>query len=173
MGMLGRWRNRSKRGRIWQLDRLAVSEGMIRALPLLAAALAAAPIAAQPTEGNAEIRAAAQAFDDAQVHGDRATLEAMLAPDFLFVRGSGRIGDRHDFIAGFTDPKSKLEPFVITDRLFVRVSPDVAIVGGEAWVKGSDAGKKFADHFRYSDTFVRRDGRWTVIYTQVTGLPTK
>jgi ketosteroid isomerase-like protein len=146
---------------------------MIRALPLLVAALAAAPVPAQVAGDNTEIRAAAQAFDDAQVHGDRAVLEAMLADDFLFVRGSGRVGDRREFIAGFTDPKSKLDPFQITDRLFVRVSTDVAIVGGEAWVKGSDGKKRFADHFRYSDTFAKRDGHWVVVYTQVTGLPAK
>jgi ketosteroid isomerase-like protein len=146
---------------------------MIRALPLLVAALAAAPVPAQPAEGNAEILAAAKAFDDAQVHGDRAALEALLAEDFLFVRGSGRIGDRREFVAGFTDPRSKLDPFEISDRLFLRVSADVAIVGGEAWVKGSDGNKRFADHFRYADTFARRGGKWVVVYTQVTGLPAK
>jgi ketosteroid isomerase-like protein len=146
---------------------------MIRALPLLVAALAAAPVPAQLAEGNAEILAAAKAFDDAQLHGDRAALEALLANDFLFVRGSGRVGDRRDFIAGFTDPKSKLDPFEISDRLFVRVSTDVAIVGGEAWVRGSDGGTRFAEHFRYADTFAKRGGRWVVVYTQVTGLPSK
>jgi ketosteroid isomerase-like protein len=146
---------------------------MIRALPLFVAALAAAPALAQATEGNAEIRAAAQRFDDAQVHSDGAALEAMLAPDFLFVRGSGRVGDRRDFISGFTNSKAKLEPFVITDRLFIRVSPDVAIIGGDARVTGTNQGKPFAQHFRYSDTFARRDGRWVVVYAQVTGLPLK
>ncbi len=146
---------------------------MTRAFLPLALLLAPPAAMAQAPDANAEIRAAAQAFDDAQVHGDRAALERMLAPDFLFVRGSGRVGDRKDFIAGFTDPASKLEPFVIADRLFVRVSPDVAIVGGEARVKGSDNGKPFSQHFRYSDTFAKRDGRWVVVYTQVTALPSK
>jgi ketosteroid isomerase-like protein len=146
---------------------------MIRAL--LPTLILAAPMAAvaQVPAPNADILAAAKAFDDAQVHGDRAVLETMLAPDFLFVRGSGRVGGRQEFIAGFTDPTSKLEPYEIADRLFLRVSPDVAVVGGEAWVKGTERGKPFAEHFRYADTFARRDGRWVVVYTQVTGLPAK
>ena len=142
----------------------------MRATCILLAALLAGPAAAQ-ADDNQAVRAAAQAFDDAQQHGDRAVLERMLAPDFLLVRGSGRIGDRRDFIAGFTDPKSHLEPFDIGDRLFLRVAPDVAIVGGEAHVRGTDDGKPFAEHFRYADTFARRDGRWLVVYTQVTPLP--
>ena len=120
---------------------------------------------------NAEIRAAAQAFDDAQLKGDREVLERMLAPDFLLVRGSGRIGGKADFIAGFTDPKAHLEPFEITDRLFIRPSPDTAIVGGEARVRGTDNGKPLAEHFRYSDMFAKRNGQWIVVYTQVTPLP--
>lgn len=142
---------------------------LVLALSLLALGT---PAIAQSPADNAEVRAAARAFDDAQLHGDRAVLESMLAPDFLLVRGSGRIGDKADFIAGFTDPKSRLEPFEIIDRLFIRPSPDTAIVGAEARVRGTEDGKPFAEHFRYSDTFARRNGKWIVVYTQVTPLPT-
>jgi ketosteroid isomerase-like protein len=141
----------------------------VRALAL--ALVIVAPAAAQVPPDNAEIRAAAQAFDDAQLHGDRAVLERMLASDFLLVHGSGRIGDKKDFIDGFTDPNAHLEPFDIKDRLFIRPSADTAIVGGEAWVTGTDHGKPFKQHFRYSDTFARRNGTWVVVYTQVTPLP--
>ena len=138
---------------------------------LAAALLIAAPATAQTPPDTAEIRAAAQAFDDAQLHGDRAVLERMLAPEFLLVHGSGRIGDKKDFIDGFTDPNAHLDPFDIKDRLLIRPSADTAIVGGEAWVTGTDHGKPFKQHFRYSDTFARRNGTWVVVYTQVTPLP--
>jgi len=145
---------------------------MMRGIVWTASLLAlAAPAVGQVRPDNAEILAAAQAFDDAQLHGDRATLERMLAADYLLVHGSGRVGDRKDFIDGFTDPKSHLEPFQITDRLFLRPSPDTAIVGGEARVRGTDDGKPFSQHFRYSDVFARRNGQWVVVYTQVTPLP--
>jgi ketosteroid isomerase-like protein len=137
------------------------------------ALLIAAPATAETLPDNAEVRAAAQAFDDAQLHGDRAVLERMLAPDFLLVHGSGKIGDKKDFIDGFTDPNAHLDPFTISDRLFIRPSPDTAIVGGEAWVTGTDHGKKFKQHFRYSDYFAKRNGGWVVVYTQVTPLPLK
>ena len=75
---------------------------------LAALLLAAIPALAQAPGDNAEVRAAAKAFDQAQRHGDRAALERLLAPAFLFVRGSGRVGDRADFIAGFTAPGIRL-----------------------------------------------------------------
>ncbi len=144
----------------------------MRILLLLVAGFATAALA-QPANPNAEVRAAAQAFADAQLHGDRATLERMLAPEFLFVRGSGRVGDRRDFIDGFTAPGHRLEPLTTANPLLLRVSGDVAIVGGEAWIKGNDGGTPIAEHFRYSDTFARRDGRWVVVYTQITALPAR
>jgi ketosteroid isomerase-like protein len=143
----------------------------MRALLVVAIAAMAAPALAQAD--NAKVRAAAQAFDAAQTQGDAAALDHMLAPDFLFVRGSGRVGDRRDFIAGFTGAGQKLEPYTLVDPLFLRVTGDVAIVGGEARVKGTDGGKPFAEHFRYANTFVKREGRWIVVYTQITGLATK
>ena len=146
---------------------------MLGALSALLLGLAATSAPAQDATDNAEVRAAAQAFDDAQAHKDGAALERLLAPDFLLVRASGRIGDRRDFIQGFTDPTVTFQPFTIADRLFLRIAPDAAIVGGEAWVRGTEKGKPFAEHFRFSDTFVRRDGRWLAVYTQVTPLPAK
>lgn len=136
----------------------------------LMSALLAGSMPAQAPD-NAVVLAAAQAFDDAQLHGDRAALERMLAPDFLFIRGSGRIGNRADFIAGFTMPNSHLAPFDIRDRLLLRLSPDMAVVGGEARIRGTEDDKPFAEHFRYSDMFALRSGRWVAVFTQVTGLP--
>ena len=59
----------------------------------------------------------------------------------------------------------------VLDPLFLRIAPDAAIVGGEGSIKGLEDGKPFSEHFRYSDTFAKRDGQWVVVYTQVTGLP--
>ena len=141
--------------------------GLLWLLPLI---VTTAPAGAETPSDNAEIRTAAQAFDDAQLHGDRAVLERMLAPEYLLVHGSGRVGDKKDFIDGFTDPESHLEPFDISDRLFLRPTPDTAIVGGDARIHGTDHGKPFRQHFRYADMFAKRNGQWVVVYTQVTPL---
>ena len=122
------------------------------------------------TGANAEPLAAAHAFDDAQQRRDGPALERMIAPDFLIVYGSGRVGDRRDFVSAFTKAGTQFDPFVITDRLFIRVSADVAIAGGDARMSGVEDGKRFAEHFRFADTFVRRDGKWLALYTQVTPL---
>jgi ketosteroid isomerase-like protein len=147
----------------------------MRSLALLIAGCAASPPPSAPAVAAAPdvatVRAAAATFDDAQLHGDAATIDRFLAADFVFVRGSGKVADRAAFLAAFTDPKQKLDPFTITNRVFVPLGDRSAIVGGEAVMTGTDDGKPFREHFRYADVFTWRDGRWQVVYTQVTMLP--
>lgn len=117
-----------------------------------------------------DVMAASDAFDAAQLHADRATLERYLASDMVFVRGSGKVTGREEFIATFTSPGLKLEPFEVLDRRYINLGKDAGIVAGEAILRGTEDGKAFVEHIRYADTFARRDGRWQVVYVQVTPL---
>jgi hypothetical protein len=114
---------------------------------------------------------AAQAFDDAQQHHDRAVLEAMLAPDFVLITGHGAEASRDDFIKASTDPGEKLEPIVITHHRVVPLGQDGGVASGEGIERGTQDGTPFVSHFRYADVFARREGKWVVVYTQVTALP--
>ena len=141
---------------------------------MLACVLAGcASTSAGPTTANLEtdVKAAAQAFDAAQLAKDRATLERFLAPDMIFVRGSGKLTGRDDFLATFTEPTLELAPFVITNPVFVRLGERSALVGGEAVMSGKEHGTPFTEHFRYADIFAWRDGRWQCVYAQVTMIP--
>src|SRR4051812_48183111 len=89
--------------------RLLVSLASLGLLACHAPAAATTPIA----DPIAAARAAATEFDHAQLVGDRATMDRYLARDFVFVKGAGVVSDRAGFLAGFTDPDQKLEPFVI------------------------------------------------------------
>lgn len=128
--------------------------------PAAATTPAADPIAA--------VKAAATEFDHAQLVGDRATMDRYLASDFVFVKGAGAVSDRAAFLAGFTDPDQKLEPFVIEHPVAIRLADQAVLIGGETTMRGTDKGTPFAEHFRYADIFQWRDGRWQVVYTQVT-----
>lgn len=135
-------------------------------LPLAAAGCAST----RPRDLVAEVKVAAREFDDAQLRGDRSVLERYLAVDFLFVRGSGAVSGRADFIAAFTKPGQKLDPFVITNPVFARLGDGAVLVGGDAVLSGVDGGSRFSERIRYADIFAWRDGRWQVVYTQVTRL---
>ena len=128
-----------------------------------------ASVAQTPTR--ASLDAASREFDDAQQRRDVAALTRWLAPDLVYISGSGRIGGKDTFIAGFSGPDTRFDPFDIRERRVVLLSPDVGVVTAEGRISGSEAGAPFTEHFRYSDTFAWRDGRWVVVYVQVTKLP--
>lgn len=117
-----------------------------------------------------ELRALAHAADQAQIHGDRAALERLVADDFTMVGGSGGRGDKAHLIAIFTDPEVTLEPYVVGEPFLIPLGDQAAILGGKVTMKGLDHGKPWSQTFRYADTWLERAGRWQVVYTQVTNV---
>ena len=136
-----------------------------------AALLGFAPIAIAQDDNRAAVLRAADAYDHAQLMQDRTALERVIAPDYRLVHGSGRIGDREDFIASVVAPTTHISAVDIANRTYTPLGRDAAIVGGEGVTRGTDSGAPFVEHFVFSDTFVNRNGQWVVVFTQVTMLP--
>jgi uncharacterized protein (TIGR02246 family) len=116
------------------------------------------------------VDAASHAFDDAQQRKDAEAIARFLTGDFRYVNGSGKLAGRDAFMAAFSDSQVQFDPFVIKDRSIISLGPDAAIVAAEATISGMDNGKRFSEHFRYADTFQRREGKWKVVYVQVTRI---
>ena len=133
--------------------------------------LAALAATAALTAGAGSLDTAAQAFDDAQLHHDRAAIESFLAPDFQYVTRKGLLLGRDEFLNATAALAETLEPFVVIDHRVLPLGPAGGVATGDATVRGISADKPFADRFRYADVFARRGGRWVVVYTQVTALP--
>ncbi|WP_238537050.1 nuclear transport factor 2 family protein [Caulobacter sp. AP07] len=130
-------------------------------LALLAPGLAvAAPLPA-------DLAAAAHAYDQAQVNGDRAALERLVADDYVLVNGAGQVQDKARLIADYVAPGFKLDPFTI-EAPVEKVLGDTALLGGRVDMTGTDSGQRFALTVRFVDTWARRDGQWRVVYSQVT-----
>jgi len=128
---------------------------------MLLAALAAAAVALP-----SDLAAAAHAYDEAQVHGDRAALERLVADDYVLVSSSGQVQAKGELIAGYTDPGFKLDPFTVRQPV-EQVWGDGAVLGGVVDYKGVDGGKPFNMPLRFADVWAKRGGTWRVIYTQV------
>jgi ketosteroid isomerase-like protein len=108
-------------------------------------------------------------WNDAAKRNDIAWFERNYADDATDVSSrTGTIHTKAEEIASMKDDKTKLESLDLSD-LNVRVDGNVAIVTGINTVKGRDAqGKSFERRSRFTDTFIKRDGRWLVWATQGT-----
>jgi hypothetical protein len=119
------------------------------------ALLAAATLSAQtaPLDGEAAVLAAEAAISQAKIHNDVATLNRLVADDYLGYNQWGVRRDKKDLLALFrTFETTGLVP----SKVSVRVSGDVAIVDGS--MNESNAWK-----FLFLRTYVKRDGRWQLL----------
>lgn len=137
---------------------------------LLNLAIAAAVASAATAPQQAEMLRIADAFDRAQLDQDRQALDAMVADELIFIEGSGKRSGKKQFIDGWTDAGGRYNPIVLIDRTVVSLGEDAFVVSAETTLSGTSGGKAFSSHFRFSDTFHRRNGRWQAIHIQVTRI---
>lgn len=131
-----------------------------------ALALFASSPAMAAASGDEKLDAAVQAYEKAQMNGDRAALEQLLSEDYLLVNSGGAHESKAQFIADLTAPGFKLDPYGI-QAPFRRVWADGAVVGGIAHLAGTDGGQRFDACIRYADVWKRDGERWVVVFTHV------
>ncbi len=136
----------------------------LRAASLIAAL--ALCLAADAAEIPADLAQAVHDYDAAQVHGNRAELQRLVADDYTLVNSSGRIQSKAELIADYTTPGYKIEPFEILEPV-EKAWSDGAVMGGVVNLRGTDGGKPFAVTLRFADIWAKRNGKWQVIYTHV------
>jgi ketosteroid isomerase-like protein len=97
---------------------------------------------------------------------DVATVQELLAGDYVGVTAAGNIVNKAGLLAALRRDKNTYES-VANSRVDVRVHGDAAVVVGTTSQRGKDAaGKPFSYTFRWTDTWVLRNGRWQCVASQ-------
>src|ERR1700751_796430 len=111
-------------------------------------------------------RDACKAFLDADV----AALERVLTPNFTLTLSNGEVSTRADEINELRSGKVHYDVFENYDMLARLYGDVVAVVLGKTRVKGTADGKPFDRIVQFTDTVVRRDGRWQVAASHVSQI---
>jgi ketosteroid isomerase-like protein len=101
-------------------------------------------------------RDACKAFLDADV----AALERVLTPDFTLTLSNGTVSTRADEINELHSGKVHYDVFENYDMLARLYGNDTAVVLRKTRVKGTADGKPFDRIVQFTDTLIKRDGRW-------------
>ena len=101
-------------------------------------------------------RDACKAFLDA----DLSALARVLTPDFTLTLSSGEVSTRADEINELQSKKVHYDIFENYDMLARLYGNDTAVVVGKTRVKGTADGKSFDRVVQFTDTLIKRDGRW-------------
>ncbi len=107
-------------------------------------------------------------WSEAFKNRDKDALNRILADDFIYTDDEGRVSDKAHYIEAVVNV-IRVESYTVDD-VAVRVAGEAAVVtgrwSGKLTVRGADA----SGDFRYTDTLVRRGGRWQVLTSQDTRI---
>src|SRR4030095_3426361 len=104
-------------------------------------------------------------YQEAVKNNDVATMDRILADDFVLVTGNGRVYTKADLL------REAAEKYVIYERQqdstnTVRVWGATAVVTALLWAKGADRGEPFEYKVWFSDTYVRSSNGWRYVLGQ-------
>ena len=111
-------------------------------------------------------RDACKAFLDA----DPAALERVLTADFTLTLSNGEISTRADEINELRSGKVHYDIFENYDMKARLYGDNTAVVLGKTRVKGTSEGKQFDRVVQFTDTLIKRDGRWQLAAGHVSRL---
>jgi len=103
-------------------------------------------------------------WEQANAKNDLAALDRILAPEFVNTDSDGRLATRAEVMARRKSGVVKFAAFT-QDDYKVHLFGDTAIVTGRSTSKGIRDGKDYSGQERFTDVFVRRDGRWQAVST--------
>jgi peptidylprolyl isomerase len=99
---------------------------------------------------------------------DREMLNRILADDFISTNDEGQVFNKAQYVEAVMETL-KVESYSLDD-LTTRVYGDTGIVAGRWTGKFTVDGKPSGGAFRFTDTFVKRQGRWRVVASQDTRI---
>src|SRR6266508_3680828 len=120
---------------------------------------------APPGDAAALVAALDTEYQAAVKHNDAATMDRILADDFVLVTGRGQTYSKADLLR---DARNKTSVYEHQEEIEqkVRVWGDTAVVTALLWIKGTSGDKPFERKLWFSDTYVRTAKGWRYVLGQ-------
>lgn len=109
---------------------------------------------------------------DARLKRDSSFATQIEADNFTVVWPDGQIINKQDDVKSYEADGAVFSEFKITD-LDVRFYGETAIVVGQGSIKGHTPTKDLSGRYVWTDTFVKRNGAWKAVASQVTSVLAK
>ena len=109
---------------------------------------------------------------DTRLKRDSSFATQIEADDFTVVWPDGQIINKQDDVKSYEADGAVFSEFKITD-LNVRFYGETAIVVGQGSIKGHTPTKDLSGRYVWTDTFVKQNGAWKAVASQVTSVLAK
>jgi len=131
-------------------------------------------ILAQTQTGTAEqeLMKLLKGWEQSVVKLDAAFMEGILADDYTWTDPTGKIHSKAEEIASIKSGQG-LVTSNVDDEVKIRVYGDAAVVTGRTTAKWIEKGKESSGQIRWTDTWIKRNGRWQCVADHVSNIPQK
>ena len=120
----------------------------------------------------AELLQLEKRFGQAVIKSDVDALDRLVSDDWIVIGPEGKIIPKAAFVAVLKSG-ALTHSSMDLDETRVRVYGDTAVVTGRATTVGAYQGQGFTTTERSTDVFVRTDGQWRCVLTQLTTIAEK
>jgi hypothetical protein len=110
-----------------------------------------------------------QELVDALLAGNGATFERYLAENCIFTDPDGMVSDKVKTVANIKSGDLKFQSSKVED-MKVKTYSNTAVATYRSTDRASYKGKEFSGRFRWTDVFIRRNGRWQIVAAQGTRI---
>ena len=137
---------------------------LITLSPLVVALTASIAIHAQPKTNiqQDEVRKLERAWLDAYEKKDVAAMNTVVADDFTITFANGSVQTKPQIIESLKRPGNSTNKFR-TEKVESRSYGDTVILIGVVITEWTQNGEKKSDRSRYTDTYIKRNGKWQVV----------
>jgi ketosteroid isomerase-like protein len=119
-----------------------------------------------------EVLEVEKGFAEAIVRNDPEAIERFVTDDWIIINADGGIIDKARFL-GVIKSGILTHDTMESDDMRVRVYGESAVVSARTRSKGKFMGQEFATEERATDLFVKVNGQWRCVLTQLTTLTKK
>src|SRR5687767_14647290 len=148
--------------------------GRLTCLALLVAAACALAPAQGPklTKAEEEVRRLERLWLDAYEQNDAAAMDRIVADDFTITFPNGGMQTKPQIMAMLRSPRRAARPRVRfrTEGVQSRAYGETVILIGKVVSEYERDGKSSVEQSRYTDTYVRRGGRWQVVASHLSNV---
>jgi ketosteroid isomerase-like protein len=123
------------------------------------------PVLAAAKDDRATVAALDTQYQAAVKSNDAATMDRILADDFVLVTGHGKTYTKADLIKAAKDKDDTYEHQEDTQQT-VRVWGDTAVVTALLWIKGANKDGPYEYKLWFSDTYARTKTGWRYVFGQ-------
>ena len=150
--------------KVYSMKRLTLITVSLAAASLLFSYVTTADDKAATASSEQIIKQLEEDWAKALVKRDQATIDRITAPDWILTDSTGTLQTKAQADADLKSGDLAFESFKINE-LKVRLYGDTAIVHGLETEKSKYKGDNLSGQYRFTDVFMRRDGRWQSVAT--------